>query len=131
MQIYAFRLKPGQDLRQSLIQFANEKQLKAGFILTCVGSLQRVALRPADQPGTMVYNRKFEIVSLSGTLSVDHSHIKFAVSDDTGSVIGGHLQDGCIIYTTAEIVIGVADGFIFRREVDEETGFPELVVDKE
>jgi predicted DNA-binding protein with PD1-like motif len=130
MQIHILRLKPGQDLRQSLINYVTEKQLKAGFVVTCVGSLQRVAIRMADQPGTMAYNRKFEIVSLSGTLSVEHTHLKLAVSDDTGAVIGGHLQDGCTIYTTAEIVIGAADDVVFRRTLDEDTGFPELVVDK-
>ncbi len=130
MHTHILRLKPGQDLRHSLVDFATENHLTAGFIITCVGSLQRVAIRMADQPGTMIYNRKFEIVSLSGTLSVEHTHLKLAVSDDTGAVIGGHLQDGCTIYTTAEIVLGVAEDVVFHRTLDEETGFPELIVDK-
>jgi len=32
------------------------------------------------------------------------------------------------VRTTAEIVIGVLDGFAFHREIDAQTGYPELVV---
>jgi len=36
---------------------------------------------------------------------------------------------GCIIYTTSEIVIGVLDPwYTFTREIDEQTGYDELVV---
>ncbi|MGB3534559.1 MAG: hypothetical protein WBA13_13720 [Microcoleaceae cyanobacterium] len=40
--------------------------------------------------------------------------------------MGGHLQAGCLIYTTAEIVIGVSLDYQFNRCIDSETGYLEL-----
>ena len=128
MTVFALRLSPGQDLKNELESFTREKQLQAGFIVTCVGSLRKAAIRPADQQAPLIREQKFEIVSLVGTLSPDGSHLHIALSDSTGATIGGHLLEGNLIYTTAEIVVGEAEGLIFRREVDLETGFRELRV---
>ena len=48
MQNYTFRLKPGQDLFRSIEDFVMEKQVKAGCLLSGVGSLTHAALRLAD-----------------------------------------------------------------------------------
>lgn len=98
------------------------------FIVTCVGSLRKGVLRPVNQQEPLVREQKFEIVSLVGTFSSDGSHLHIALSDGTGASIGGHLLEGNLIYTTAEIVVGEAEGLVFRREVDAETGFRELRV---
>ena len=42
--------------------------------------------------------------------------------------IGGHLLKGCKVYTTAEIVIGYSDQFIFTREKDGTTPWEELQI---
>jgi predicted DNA-binding protein with PD1-like motif len=128
MRAYALRLKPGEDLRQQLFGFAEQHQLKAGAILTCVGSLTTTTLRLANQEGPTVYKGHFEIVSLVGTLSVNGSHLHLSVSDSTGRTIGGHLLDGNLIYTTAEIVIGELPELDFRRETDATYGYKELSV---
>ena len=128
MSVYAFRLTPGQDLKRELDLFAREKGLQAGFIVTCVGSLRKTVLRPANQQVPLVREQKMEIVSLVGTLSPDGSHLHISLSDSTGATIGGHLLEGCEIYTTAEIVIGEARHLRFSREVDPATTFKELKV---
>jgi hypothetical protein len=130
MTIYAIRLQPGQDLKRELDNFAKTQQLQAGFIITCVGSLQKVTIRPADQQIPLHREQKFEIVSLVGTLSPDGSHVHVSLSDSTGATIGGHLLEGNEIYTTAEIVIGEAEHLQFRRETDLVTTFKELTVKK-
>jgi predicted DNA-binding protein with PD1-like motif len=130
MKTYAFRLHPGEDLRKSLVAFAKENHLQAGLIITCVGSLQLVALRMANQPDTTLIEGKFEIVSLVGTLSPDGPHLHLSVSDSTGKTLGGHLQDGSLIYTTAEIVVGELDGWAFTRPVDSATTYDELSIQK-
>ena len=54
----------------------------------------------------MSYTGKFEIVSLTGTLSAGGSHhLHVAIADSTGAVFGGHLLAGCVVRTTAEIVL--------------------------
>ena len=128
MTVFALRLSPGQDLKTALDAFAREKQLHAGFVITCVGSLRKAVIRPADQQEPLVREQKFEIVSLVGTFSPDGSHLHIALSDGTGATIGGHLLEGNLIYTTAEIVVGEAEGVIFRRELDAKTGYGELSI---
>jgi uncharacterized protein len=126
MRLYALRLRPGEDLRQELEAFAAEHGLRAAFILTCVGSLQRSALRLADKPDTTMYDGKREIVSLVGTLAPEGVHLHVSLSDGEGNMIGGHLQHGSLIYTTAEIVLGEAEELLFSREIDDETTYDEL-----
>lgn len=128
MQIHAIRLRPGQCLKRELTRFVNEQNIQAGFILTGVGSLERAAIRYADQSMTTMIHTKLEIVSLSGTLSVHGAHLHIAVSDSTGATFGGHLQDGSIVHTSAEIVIGEAEHLTFTRQNDAKTGQPELVI---
>jgi uncharacterized protein len=131
METYALRLRPNQDLRHELEAFAKAKNLQAAFILTCVGSLRHAALRLANKPDTTHYEDKFEIVSLVGTLSKDGPHLHISLSDGTGTMIGGHVQMGNLIYTTAEIVIGELADKVFSRPIDPETTYDELeIVDR-
>jgi predicted DNA-binding protein with PD1-like motif len=130
LRILALRLKPGQDLRQQLELFVKEQRIKAGFLITTVGSLRQASMRLADQPAATDFTGKFEIVSLVGTLGQDGVHLHISISDSAGKTIGGHLVEGCLIYTTAEIVIGEAQGLSFSRELDAETGYQELRIRK-
>ena len=127
---YAFRLTPGQDLKKEIQNLVNQKQIKAGWIGTCVGSLTKYNIRFANQPNGSTDSGHFEIVSLTGTVSTNGSHLHISISDSTGKTIGGHLMDSCIIYTTAEIVILSSDDFIFRREKDGTTPWEELQVEE-
>jgi predicted DNA-binding protein with PD1-like motif len=126
LKTYALRLRPGQDLRIELEKFTRRTNLRAGFILTAVGSLRKASLRLADQKNPTSLEDKFEIVSLVGTLSPDGPHLHLSLSDASGRTIGGHLLEGSIIYTTAEIIIGELKGLRFNREQDAETGYQEL-----
>lgn len=128
MKIFALRLKPNQDLRQSLKSFAQAENIKAGFILTAIGSLKQATIRFANCNVSTVLNEKFEILSLNGTVANTGVHLHIAIADKAGKTIGGHSDDGCIIYTTAEIVIGASEEFSFIRTVDEQTGYKELEI---
>ena len=127
-KIFALRLQPGADLKKGLADFVTEQNIKAGYIITAVGSLTTSCLRYAGQKDGISINDKFEILSLSGTLSIHGLHLHIALADKHGKTIGGHLLDGNIIYTTAEIVIGEANDLLFTRSTDAITGYPELVV---
>ena len=125
---YAIRLKPGEDLRKSIQKFVDAKQIEAGWIASCAGSLTSYQIRFANMPEGSRASGHFEIVSLSGTLSTNGSHLHISVSDNTGETIGGHLMDDCIIYTTAEIVIQSSSNLLFTREKDGTTEWKELQV---
>ncbi|MEO0686668.1 MAG: PPC domain-containing DNA-binding protein [Cyanobacteria bacterium J06649_11] len=114
MKIFPVRLKPNADLRKSLKSFAVKQNIQAGFILTAIGSLEKATIRFANQDNTTVLTEKFEILSLNGTLATTGIHLHISIADSRGNVIGGHLSDGCIIYTTAEIAIGLAENFSFH-----------------
>ena len=128
--VHAFRLKPGQDLKTEIQNLVNEKQIKAGWISTCAGSLANYKIRFANQPGGSSDSGHFEIVSLTGTVSVNGSHLHISISDSTGKTIGGHLMEGCTVYTTAEIVILSSNDLVFKREKDGTTAWEELQVEE-
>ena len=125
---HVIRLKPGMDLKKSIQSYISDHNIQAAWIVTCVGSLTKYELRLANQPYTSSDSGHFEIVSLTGTLSSNGSHLHMSISDSTGKTIGGHLADGNIIYTTAEIVIQSDSSFIFKREKDGTTPWQELQI---
>jgi predicted DNA-binding protein with PD1-like motif len=125
----AFRLRPGDDLRAGIEAAARGAGLRAPLVLTCVGSLSRAALRPAGVDRTDHVDGDLEIVSLVGTLSEDGPHLHLAVSDNTGHMTGGHLQEGSVVRTTAEVVLGELEDVVFRRPIDPETTWDELVIE--
>jgi predicted DNA-binding protein with PD1-like motif len=126
--ILPFRLHPGQDLRQEIEAFVKQHNVRAGLILTAVGSLRSATIRLADQKEPTTFSGKSEIVSLVGTMGPDGVHLHISIADSTGRTVGGHLVDGCLVYTTVEIVVGDAGGLTFAREQDDETGYKELKI---
>jgi uncharacterized protein len=128
MRNYTFRLTPGQDLFEAIERFVEEKRVESGCILSGVGSLRCAAIRLANREAISEYAEYFEIVSLTGTLSVHGSHLHISISDGEGRTIGGHLGPGCLVYTTAEIVIAAFDDVVYRREFAEDSRYEELVV---
>ena len=143
MHAHAVRVHAGQDLVPALKKAAQDAIEKSGcpsaFILSAVGSLEfarlrmanacRVGENPLKSPNEIRdWNQRLEIVSLTGTFSVNgEMHVHMSVSDKDGNVIGGHLMEGKI-FTTLELVIGTIQGVKFTREIDDMTGFDELVV---
>jgi predicted DNA-binding protein with PD1-like motif len=69
-----------------------------------------------------------EILSLTGTLCADGLHVHISLSRRDGSCIGGHLVQGCVVNTTAELVIGELPQIEFHRALDSATGYKELSV---
>jgi uncharacterized protein len=126
--MYVFRLKPHEDLKRSILQLAKEHGIKAGIIVTCVGSLEQVNLRFANQDNGTKKNGHFEIVSLTGTFSDAACHLHASVADSTGYTFSGHLLDENLVYTTAEIAIAELDELFFDRVKDPTYGYQELFI---
>jgi predicted DNA-binding protein with PD1-like motif len=130
IQTHVIRLKPGEKLKESIQSYVNSNHIKAGWVNTCAGSLTQYNIRFANQPAGTRGNGHFEFVSLGGTVSENGSHIHISISDSTGKVIGGHLLDENLIFTTAEIVMTEDKSFEFKREKDGTTEYPELQIKK-
>lgn len=128
MKEHAFRLHRGQDLKIELEKYVEENNIKAGVIVSCVGCLYEAVIRNAGGVESIKLNKKLEIVSVTGTFSQNGCHIHISVSDEDLKTYGGHLKDGCLVNTTAEIVILELEDYTFTREMDENTGYEELVI---
>lgn len=130
INVHAIRLKPNEDLRKAIENYAKENNIAAGWLVTCAGSLTSYNLRFANEEKGREGKGHFEIVSLTGTVSINGSHIHISISDSTGRTIGGHLLAGCTIYTTAEIVMQSTAQLNFKREKDGTTPWEELQIEK-
>jgi predicted DNA-binding protein with PD1-like motif len=125
---WPLRLLPGQDLRLTLESEGFESIVPAAFVVAGIGSLRTVSLRRAGAKEAETLSGPFEILSLCGTLSADGAHLHIAIADADGRVSGGHVGPGCIVDTTAEILIARLPGWGFSRAFDPATGYRELVV---
>ena len=117
-------------LKKEIQSYIDFHDISAGYIASCAGSLTDYNIRFANQQEGTKRSGHFEIVSLTGTVSKNGSHIHISVSDPAGQTTGGHLLDKNIIYTTAEIIIMEADELVFKRERDEFTGYKELCIER-
>lgn len=126
MTTHVFRLHPGDDLRSMIEAYALEHQIKAAVILSCVGSLSHLRLRDASGVNIRDVDEECEIVSATGTVGMDRLHVHLSCSREDLSTLGGHLVSGCIIKTTAEIVLLELDNLRFGKVYDKETGYNEL-----
>ncbi|MEO0409047.1 MAG: PPC domain-containing DNA-binding protein [Cyanobacteria bacterium P01_A01_bin.135] len=128
LQAIALRLTPQQDLKAELVRLTKAQSCSAGCILTCTGSLSTATLRFAGQPVGVRLQGHFEILSLSGTLSQEGCHLHLAIADKRGQTYGGHLMEGCLVYTTVELVVGLLPQLQFHRTPDQATGYAELQI---
>ncbi|EKO3436236.1 DNA-binding protein [Vibrio fluvialis] len=128
IKVLATRLTQGADLKQSIMALVQEHGITAGSIASCAGCLSQLNIRLADSTSTLSLQAPFEIVSLMGTLTPHHLHLHIAVADSQGKVWGGHLLDGNLINTTAELIAHAYPDLAFDREYDANTGFTELTI---
>lgn len=131
MRAYALRLVHGQDIRRELMRFAGEKHIAAAALLSMVGCVSRARLRDATGVRVRDLDGDREIVSATGTVSAARTHVHIALADENLCTLGGHLADGCIVNTTAEIVLLELGGLRFSGAFDPQTGYDELLITQE
>ena len=127
MREFALRLRKGDDLRASIEKACIENGFDTVIVLSGVGCLYEVRIRLAKALAYLENKEDYEIVSLTGTVSKGSAHIHISLSDDTGKTIGGHLEKGCLVNTTCELVLGVLEEYVSDRVYDEGTGYDEIV----
>jgi len=142
-RVIVVRLPMGCDLLRSLEELAEGHGIKSGVILSGAASLSRAVLRnlkvfPDSFPITdqvRVFTLKeepMEVLSLSGNIAEKegkvfvHGHITISSGEQDGLAYGGHLVEGCIVYSTAEIIIAELRGIQLLRLHNEQTKSHEL-----
>ena len=128
MKTHVFRLRRGSDLLKALQEYARTRRIAAGTVVSGVGCVTRARVRDASGVTVRELNEPLEIVSLMGTLSTARTHLHIALAREDLTVLGGHLMEGCIVNTTAEVVLLELDGVRFGAERDGETGYDELAI---
>lgn len=129
MHFSPLRLLPGQDLRAALEAALNDHSSGAAFVVQGIGSLSVAQLRLAGADDPTELRGDLEILTLAGSLAPDGAHLHIAISDAHGRVLGGHVAAGCIVRTTAEVLLALLPDHEFSRELDASgSGFRELVV---
>lgn len=118
VEAVAFRLRPGEELKQCLLNAVAARKWEAAYVATCVGSVSAARLRmashvapkedatsdPSCDGSARELFENHEIVSLVGTLGPDGGHLHVSLSDGTGAVVGGHLL-AATVFTTAEVAL--------------------------
>ena len=132
IRVYPLRLSPNMDVLTNVRLLMDKAGLRSVFIMTCVGSVKACRLRMASSNDTIDLKTPHEIVSLVGTFDSEGCHVHGSFSDETGRVTGGHVMadNPMNVFTTVEIVLAECENVIFSREMDDESGYPELVINK-
>lgn len=128
MHTLPLRLPPGCDLRVEIERAVSVLPERCGFVLSGIGSLTRANVRfaAAESPTLMV--EPLEVLTLSGTVTVQGAHLHVSVATASGRVLGGHVAYGCLVRTTAEILVAVLPEWELSRSHDSSTGYKELTI---
>lgn len=127
MQALPLRLVPGADVRRAIEAALGSHT--AAFVLQGIGSLSVAQLRYAGTDHPTALHGDLEILTIAGSIAPSGAHLHMSVSDAEGHVFGGHVAYGCIVRTTAELLLAVLPGHAFSRERDVAgSGYDELVV---
>jgi uncharacterized protein len=122
------RLQPGDDLRQALQAVVTAQGRRAAFVLAGIGSLRGAQLRPAGAEQPLAVVGDVELLSLGGSIAANGAHLHMSLADASGRVLGGHVAPGCIVRTTAEVLLQLLPGWDFQRQADADTGWAELAI---
>lgn len=138
-KVLVIRLKTGSDLLLSLKKIVEENGIGAGVIVSGVGLLEKACIRNvkilpkkfpiSDEHRAIVsFSGPLEILSLSGNISLVENkpslHLHATLSYYNGKtiqVVGGHVIEGCIVFSFAEVIIIEIENMLMEKGFDDET----------
>lgn len=129
--ILAVRLYTGENVIANLNEAVKSTGKSLGIILNGAGMMKEVKIGYFMGKGEYkenIFKTPREIVSLTGNFVNSpegfFTHLHVSLADDSGEVVGGHLQEASV-YGTGEIFIYLSDMQVTRK-IDEETGLAGL-----
>jgi predicted DNA-binding protein with PD1-like motif len=143
-RVLAVRMAPGDDLYGTTLKIVKEKGIKAGVIISVAASLQRATLRNVWQfPNPWPISNEcriftpiegpLELLQMSGNITQTedgepylHAHVTISMGRPEATCFGGHLVEGCTIFSTCEMVIAEIDNLAFLRLMDKQTKVGEV-----
>ncbi len=106
MEHYFYNFSSGVDVYNSLNELHRHHN-STSFLISAVGDLSKVSFKCPVNDKPVVFEKKLEIITLSGYLRLSQSHLHISVSDEHCSVFGGHLLSGTIVLKSLDVLIGV------------------------
>lgn len=128
MHTLPLRLPPACDLRRGIELAVGTLAQPSGFVLSGIGSLSQAGLRFAAAESSILLVEPLEVLSLSGSVTAQGAHLHASVSTASGRVLGGHVVYGCLVRTTAEVLVAILPEWQLWREHDPVSGYMELNV---
>jgi predicted DNA-binding protein with PD1-like motif len=111
-RVLVIRLNKGDDLLKGLQKAVTEQGVKNGVFMGAFGSLTSYHVHVVDNttfPPKNVYMKAsgpYDILSVTGAV-IDgrlHPHLSFS---DSKKALGGHLEEGSLVFTFAVVTLGV------------------------
>jgi len=118
------RLERGEDLYASLMKLVRENDIRNGCFQV-MGALGRakVGIFEGGKYEWVSHEGPLEISSCVGNVSVKEGepfvHCHAVLNDHRGTLLGGHVAEGCIADPTAEVHVTVYEGELSRRYDDD------------
>ena len=106
MEHYFYNFSSGVDVYNSLNEL-HRHQNSTSFLISAVGDLSRVSFKCPLNNQAKIFEKKLEIITLSGYIRSTKSHLHISASDENCSVFGGHLLPGSIVLKSLDVLIGV------------------------
>ena len=106
MEHFFYNFSKGADVHNSLNELHSNIK-STSFLISAVGDLSKVSFKCPLNDKPKIFQKKLEIITLSGYLSSKESHLHISVSDENCSVFGGHLLPGTIVLKSLDVLIGV------------------------
>jgi predicted DNA-binding protein with PD1-like motif len=118
---YKLRLGPGADLFQSLRDFLREKKLVRAFLVSSIGSLEKVicnypatSTRMPPEVRSRTIEKFLEINGISGEIWLENGevrvHLHGSVTHEAETLYGGGLADGASVLVQTEMLLaGIQD----------------------
>jgi len=129
-------IEPDEDLLVSLEEIARKEEIRAGLIISVVGSLKRANIRnikefPRELPvrdvnrmWKVIEDKPIEILSVTGNIHQRegeieiHAHITVStVMDGKVILLGGHLVKGNITFVNVEAILAELEGVEMVRKI--------------
>lgn len=119
------RIDPGELFLESLQRAIQEEKIRAGVVISGIGSLSvcKIHVVNAGYPPNLLtrvqkyyeYKGSIELLSVQGIIADGEPHLHITFADENQNVHGGHLENGCVVLTMAEIAILRADSLPAKR----------------
>ncbi len=119
------RFDPGERLLEGLRELIRAEGITMGVVVSGIGTLSdcRIHQSVAGYPPNLMTRRQeylelkgsYEIAAIQGIIADGEPHLHVTLSEGH-ETIAGHLEDGCLVLTLAEVAILRGQGAPVRRE---------------